>query len=334
MSNFARGHQLKNPRKKSSRVLRVGSRSELGEAFIRGQISKAVPRNIPNFGSQYKWRRKLFSRIRNIDAVGGLTLIGSWSHGTAIADYSDWDFIVKLGGACPASSGEAMEKLFRTLQLDSERFALVDLDMPAICIRDPFDGSTIDLVPAYDGSGGDYLIPSLSDASWMLSNPMAHLAFLSSVHKENWWVRKYIMLLKRWKYANTIPISSLYLEMVVAQFCLSRQSDSVLADMIEILRVLCVTQLSDLVDPTSASPRCISALNSDLVEKSDIISKITKSIELLWLIQAADKSGSAADIARYSSELYPPGGEHIYNAKLPAYLTVYKKRRVTPRYSG
>lgn len=79
-----------------------------------------------------------------------------------------------------------------------------------------FDDFIVDVVPAFNRTGGGYLIPNSSEGTWISTNPKVHIDLLNTQNTyHNGKLVPLIKMVKRWnKYINQ-PFVSFYLELMV-----------------------------------------------------------------------------------------------------------------------
>lgn len=180
---------------------------------------------------------------------------GSFTHGTGVRGHCDVDAIVSLGGLRPATPYEALQDLEQAMRI---RFAStsVGIDRPAVQVRFAAGRETWELVPAYLFSTNladfVYQIPGPSvGEGWMLSSPDAHLAYVNEANKRpDGGAKALARLLKGWKYANEVPISSFYLEMRAAMYMRTQSTFIPYMDTRIILQSLWYDQCASVADPS------------------------------------------------------------------------------------
>jgi len=167
------------------------------------------------------------TRLRKSFKVANIVTIGSYSRGTAIANYSDVDLLANLRrdeakwGDNLVSSSRVLQRVRDDL---NDRFVSTDVrrDGQAAVVYFARGKQKVDVVPGIflrmhekspvfgipDGSGG-----------WLETSPRAHLVWLRRKQlRSRGKMNKVIQILKYWKYCrgNTQALSSFYLEMWLA----------------------------------------------------------------------------------------------------------------------
>lgn len=147
---------------------------------------------------------------------------GSWGNGTSVRRHSDVDYFVWLfGEEFRDNPWDVLESVCETME---RRFPSTSIwvDSPAVRINFGFDGSErYEVVPAFiEASTGDvdiFKIPN-PNGGWMLSSPEGQREITRREDERlNGKLRPLIRFLKLWKYANDVPISSYYLEVLATQ---------------------------------------------------------------------------------------------------------------------
>lgn len=145
---------------------------------------------------------------------------GSWSHGTAVKDLSDVDYFAVMRGPRPTDSRASLISLRRSL---ARRFdATVLVSAPAVYVNFNDDAPSIEVVPAYyNFAGHGYWIPDPQGGSgWINSDPAKHLAYVDKARDRVIETKRFIRLIKTWRYFHRVPLSCFYLEMRAAKHVL------------------------------------------------------------------------------------------------------------------
>lgn len=182
---------------------------------------------------------------------------GSFSHGTGVRYFSDTDMIVSLKTSQQASS---LPILVTIRDLLSIRYPSTRIYVSRPTVRVEFGGGyeTWEIVPAFIRGKSPitgepvYSIPSASNDGWILSSPESHLKYVndSNVSPEYGAAKALARLAKAWKYYNSVPVSSFYLEMQAAYYMRSESSFLPSLDFMYYLRHLQRIKLGDMQDPT------------------------------------------------------------------------------------
>ncbi len=79
-----------------------------------------------------------------------------------------------------------------------------------------FDDFIVDVVPAFNRTGGGYLIPNSAEGTWISTNPKVHIDLLNTQNTyHNGKLVPLIKMVKRWNKFINQPFVSFYLELMV-----------------------------------------------------------------------------------------------------------------------
>jgi hypothetical protein len=179
---------------------------------------------------------------------------GSWHHGTALKSSSDVDYFVNMGTLRPEYSSTALETLRESLWRMPGGYPIVD--RPSV--RLPFfdGGPAMEITPAYYRETDDYDIPDPNGTGWIRSNPQVHLDYVNSAQKKTAArAKSLIRLVKAWKLANSVPLSSFYLAMRTAQYSMSNAPIIYGWDLCDLFKKLSTDGLREMNDPTNYGRR-------------------------------------------------------------------------------
>lgn len=188
---------------------------------------------------------------------------GSFGNGTGVRHYSDTDYFA----ICPSSefwtdSGHTLRKVKEALQNTFWRTAGIEVKSPAV--RIPFGSyasERLELTPATRsglvstpiGDKYSYDIPD-TDGGWMKSSPGAHNAY---VNRENdrlhGKLKPLIRLIKAWKFYNSVPISSFYLELRTTRYAAGESVIVYDIDVKRVMKILFDNDLPNVQDPMGIS---------------------------------------------------------------------------------
>jgi hypothetical protein len=147
---------------------------------------------------------------------------GSFSHGTGVRNHCDVDLLVSLGTR-PGTSTTALNWVKEALG-DSFPKTTVRISRPAVVVEFASGTETWEIIPGFRKNSGDealYDIPGVGEVAWMESAPTEHIKYVTEVNKQGGitgGTKKLARLAKAWKYYNSVPISSFYLEMRAAKY--------------------------------------------------------------------------------------------------------------------
>lgn len=298
------------------------------EQLLEKAIWQTEPLAVEPRSPQDKWRRRLMSSLTKVLGLARILPTGSWAHGTAIAGYSDWDyFLVAEQKDKPASPDAALSGIATALRFNVESLVEWQIDRPAVRVIDPFDDSKLDLVPAFPSSQHEYQIADLVENTWMDSNPTAHVAFIDRAGRHNQDLIPLIRLMKCWKYANAIPISSLYLEMKTSLFVLNDTSHTRLESFMGILKSILRDGLLPIQDPSVPQERLLEPMIDNTSSRSDLLKVISSSLEIGHRLDAAEKSRASEEVEIYFESLLPDALIRSSYGRRPYLRNFHRKSR-------
>lgn len=179
---------------------------------------------------------------------------GSWHHGTALKSNSDVDYFVNMGATRPEYSSTALETLRASLWRMPGCYPVIDRPSVRLLFFDA--GPTVEITPAYYRETDDYDIPDPDGTGWIRSNPQVHLDYVNAAQRAtDSRAKGLIRLVKAWKAANSVPLSSFYLEMRVAQYCMSNSTIIYDWDLRDFFSKLSTDGLREMNDPTNYGRR-------------------------------------------------------------------------------
>jgi len=207
---------------------------------------------------------------------------GSFGNGTGIRHFSDTDyFAVCASKKLYSDSASTLRKVKEALQSTFWRTDGIEVRTPAV--RIPFGtyaSETLELTPCTFngtvttpvGSHASYDIPD-NDGGWMKSSPKAHNAY---VKKEDdrlgGKLKPLIRLVKAWKYYNSVPINSFYLELRITKYAEGESSIIYDIDLKRFFKWLYDNDLPRIQDPMGISGYIV-ACNSD-AKRTESLSKL------------------------------------------------------------
>ncbi len=205
-------------------------------------------------------RTSVETSLRNALEVRRFREIGSFGHGTGVRGHYDVDLLVSLKSK-PGSSDTALNWVKKSLS-DSFPTTTVKIRRPAVVIDFAGGNERWEVVPGFlTNRGGQevyvYDIPG-SDTGWIDTAPAEHLNYVTEVNqiaKILGGAKKLSRLAKAWKYFNSVPVSSFYLEMRAAKWLSTEASFSPPYDICLFLEYLKDINLAAMNDPKGAAGR-------------------------------------------------------------------------------
>lgn len=217
------------------------------------------------------------------DDLDYLTETGSTILGIDVTGHSDVDLFAWMPFPRPQLPSSALRTLNDYLYFcPSVRDTRID--RPPVVVTRFAGPPDFEVVPAYySKSVGDeivFLIPGPDD-KWIEAAPTAHIKFINyeADRKPRNLVKGLIRLMKAWKYANDVPISSFYLEMRTAQFAKNEEHILWSYDVPAIMSEILDHDLRDMNDPTGMVSR-IPAAKSQAAQ-AKVRAELRKAIPVL-----------------------------------------------------
>lgn len=234
---------------------------------------------------------------------------GSFSHGTGIRGFSDFDLLVGLSDDRPSSSTTALNWIKSALEARFP-YTPVKIRRPAVVAEFGGGYETWEVIPAFiTGRGGSsqfvYDVPSpITQGDWIDSAPEEHLKYVNAANKspDVGDAKALARLVKAWKYYRNVPISSFYLEMRCAQHVKGNSTYINVWDLCEVLERLDESQLAAMNDPSGATGR-IRACSSQATRES-ALTKLSRAAARSRLALEAHKDGKLDDAYYYLDKLF------------------------------
>lgn len=183
---------------------------------------------------------------------------GSFGNGTSISGHSDVDYMASIPeSSLKKNSSDSLSDLRAAL---ATRFPNtgVRTSCPAVVVPFGTDAKeTTEVTPAFlSEDSGDFNVYGIPDCSggWMSASPDAHNAYVRSVNQSlSYKAKPLIRFIKAWKYFQSVPISSFYLELRVAKYASAESSIVYSIDIKNIFAHLDVIGLAQIRDPMGIS---------------------------------------------------------------------------------
>jgi hypothetical protein len=207
---------------------------------------------------------------------------GSFGNGTGVRHYSDTDyFAVCKTGKLFSDSGATLRSVKEALKATFWRTAGIEVHTPAVQIPfGTYSSETLEVTPCdYQGlvetplgSKARYHIADGS-GEWMYASPDAHNSYVKDQDKRlNGKLKPLIQLVKAWKFYNSVPISSFYLELRTTKYAEGESSIVYDIDLKRIFSYLAENELPSIRDPMGVSGM-IAASNTS-AKRESALSKI------------------------------------------------------------
>ncbi len=203
-------------------------------------------------------RASIEACLINNFGLNRFTRIGSFGNGTNISGYSDVDYLACIPTAqLTQTSNASLVKVKNALAVRFPNTG-VAVNCPAVVVPfgDKKSEHTEIVVVDYIKEEKGYPIYEIADCAneWMHVSPDAHNAYVDYIDKQHGGkVKPLIRFIKAWKFYQSAPISSFYLEMRVAKFASGEASIIYEYDVKTILCQLRDNELAAMQDPMGVS---------------------------------------------------------------------------------
>lgn len=257
-------------------------------------------------------RKSIKARLESDFEILRFFRTGSFGNGTSVSGYSDVDYFAWIPVENrPSNSDTALRRVRDGLDARFPNTG-VRVDCPAVHV--PFwDGSTEVVPVGYEGetaSGHDnFRIPNCS-GGWVPSSPEAHKAYVKRVdEKLGGKVRPLVRFIKAWKFYNSVPISSFYLELRVAKYATGETTILYNHDVKRILAFLNREGIPAIRDPVGVSGLVEPCRTTSQLETAR--SKVATAAKRAERAVNADSSEKTREAFEWWNKLY--------NGKFPSY---------------
>jgi hypothetical protein len=150
----------------------------------------------------------------------------------------------------------------------------------------------------------DYDIPDPTGVGWIRSNPVKHLEFVNRAQQRDDRAKNLVRLIKTWRFFNSVPVSSIYLEMRTAKRVLDVPPVIFLHDIAAVMREIAVGGLAAMNDPSDYDGRRIGPGCKDASEHASALAAFKVAAELATLARDAASAGDNAMACNYLSRLF------------------------------
>lgn len=240
---------------------------------------------------------------------------GSFGNGTSVSGHSDVDYFAAIPStSVPYSSTEFLARVHRALDA---RFARTNVHVESPAIVLPFGSEreeTTEVVPAELTGTNAYghRIYQIANGSggWMKSSPDAHGAYVDAVdRKHGKKVKPLIRFVKGWKYYASVPISSFYLEMFVAQYANRETSILYAVDLLRIFQSLQQFELAPMADPAGITDGITGC--ASFTDRFAATARLADAFKWSSLAFEASQKNRVRDAFAY--------WDKVFNGRFPAY---------------
>ncbi len=229
----------------------------IDEGF-RDFLTKLTPSSTESAAAK-NHRASIKACLENNYTLNRFVRIGSFGNGTSISGYSDVDYLAVLSTSeLKQDSASSLTALRGVLD---RRFPSTGVGVRCPAINVPFGIDAKDSTEIVIGANtgrkvSDNPIYNIADCrgGWMDAAPDAHKEYvLAEDRRLGNKVRPLIRCIKAWKFYQSVPISSFYLEMRVAQYAKGESSILYSIDVKRFLGWLQDKNLASLQDPAGVS---------------------------------------------------------------------------------
>jgi hypothetical protein len=227
---------------------------------------------------------------------------GSWHHGTALDVWSDVDYFVTMSGSRPTDSQSSLNTVLASLRRGFPQ-ALIYANRPAVSVRVSDVVPVMEIVPAFYRQTDDYDIPDPTGSGWIRSNPAKHLEYVNQAQHKDSKTKRLIRLIKIWRHRNSVPISSIYLEMRAAKRVTDVPPVMYLWDLTVILEEIASGALAAMNDPSEYDGRRIQPGCANATEQASALAEVTNGARLSRLAKEADEASNDALAVYYIKQL-------------------------------
>ncbi len=281
---------------------------------FRDFLTRLTPSSSESSAAQ-SHRASIKSCLENNYTLNRFVRIGSFGNGTSISGYSDVDYLAEVSpNYLSPDSTYCLNKLRNTLDT---RFPYTGVGVRCPAVQVPFGSNardTTEVVLAYDTgrTTGGHTIYRIADCAggWMDTAPDAHKAYVvKQDDRLSSKVRPLVRFIKAWKCYQSVPISSFYLEMRVAQYAAGESSIIYSIDVKRFFVWLVTKNMAALQDPVDVSGYIYPCKTQN--QSDDAWSKLQTAAT------RAEKARAAEEAEKIDDAFY--WWRLLYNDQFPAY---------------
>lgn len=203
---------------------------------------------------------------------------GSFGNKTGVKHFSDTDyFAVCSDQDLRTNSSTTLRRVKEALQYTFHKTApKIKVNSPSVTIAfGKYASENLEITPCFYnamiqtpvGRKKSYGIPD-GRGGWMLSSPKAHKAYVS-YHNNRLGkkLKPLITLIKAWKFYNSVPVSSFYLELRITKLLEDKKKIDYAVDLYGTMKKLFDIGLADIQDPMGVSGN-VSACATEIKKKT------------------------------------------------------------------
>lgn len=274
----------------------------MSDSTLDGFAASLVP-PAPDRSTVSERRDAIENAVKAKTASVGILESGSWSHGTSLKGFSDVDYMSWIPGTeTPTLPSTALSSLKQAIS--GAHWSIKELRISSPTVKVTFyQPPHFEIVPAYyKGKQQEisvFRIPGPND-EWIESIPIAHNSYVSDINDRlGKKVKTLVRLVKAWKYSQSVPVSSFYLEMRTVQYSSGESTIIYDMDLRSVLRKLVLGEMRSMNDPLGIVPR-IPATSSE----ANRITALRLAREAVGHLEAAEAAQENGDRSAYWSHMY------------------------------
>jgi hypothetical protein len=209
--------------------------------------------------------------------VNRLWRTGSFGNGTSVYGASDVDYFVSVAPSDLSKNSEISLRTFREKLHRRFPSTGVRVNCPAIKVlfgSGLTSSDNTEIVPAFqveDLVGTRYRVYGIPNClgGWMRSSPDAHNAYVRGIDEElGGKVKPLVRFVKAWKYNQSVPISSFYLEIATAAHASAETVIEYDIALYLLLNKLVKLGLGSIKDPVGVSERIASCKTQSQIDEA------------------------------------------------------------------
>lgn len=223
---------------------------------------------------------------------------GSFAHGTGVRGHVDVDLMVWTRLAQKTTLPSSTLTTFKAALMRHWAITAATVSNPVVAVS--FGSEPVfEVAPAFfSRKSGDDVVFEIGGRSdrWVESAPSVHKRYVNEQNDRlSKKLKGLIRLLKMWKYHNSVPVSSFYLEMRAAKYASQEQSILYRIDLPAVLRSILRSEAADMNDPTGVVSGRIPACSSE-ANRASVRAKLRSAIASL---ESAEQHRKAGDSVNY-----------------------------------
>ncbi|MCY3711056.1 MAG: nucleotidyltransferase [Caldilineaceae bacterium] len=232
---------------------------------------------------------------------------GSFGNGTSISGHSDVDYMASIpANSLKNNSSDSLSELRAALATRFPKTA-VRTSCPAVVVPFGTDAKeTTEVTPAFPSeASGKFKVYGIPDCSggWMNASPDAHNDYVRSVDRSvSHKAKPFVRFIKAWKYFQSVPISSFYLELRVAKYASAESSIVYSVDIKDFFAHLDAIGLAQIRDPMGISGNISPCKTENDLESTK--SKVSTALSRAIKAREAELNGDIKEAFKWWDRLF------------------------------